>query len=187
VALILALAMAVSLVAYYFGSTGSAPRPQGAGRPVASSGSSLQGDQYVQQGTQAYDAGDYNGAIRAYEQSLTWRGKDPGVLTDLGTAYYYRTPSDPAKAIEYYDRALGIDPGFPNALFNKGLVLFEGQRKPAEALPVWEKLVSLLPANDPSVGKVKAFIAQAQAALNAPSATPVPAAPGFRLSGGFGR
>lgn len=190
VALIVAGVMALSLVAYYFASFGPAPASPGSGSPAAApSGGAAQGDRFIQDGNRAYDAGDYDGAIRAYEQALPWRGKDPGVLTDLGTAYFYRTPSDPARAASYYDRALAIDPSFPNALFNKGVVLFQGQGDATGAIAVWEKLLTVLPAGDPAIGKVKDLLAEARASLNAPSgpAPLVPQAPGARLRGGFGR
>lgn len=203
-AVILAAAMLVSLVGLYLGSSGQSVTPSAgvAGGATA--------DRFVDQGNRAYDAGNYAAAIRAYEQAVaSGRDRDPGVLTDLGTAYFYRTPSDPVKAIEYYDRALAVAPDFPNAQFNKGIVLYQGQRKLAEAISVWEKLMTSLPANDPSLPRVKGLIAEAQAELartQAPASaapaggSPVPAAPapssppaapgaqgGSRLSGGFGR
>lgn len=208
VAVILVAALALGLVGLYLGSTGQPAAPS------AGVGGGAAADRYVDQGNRAYDAGDYPAAIRAYEQALDVRGRDPGVLTDLGTAYFYRTPSDPAKAIEYYDRALAVDPTFPNAMFNKGVVLHQGQGNPAAAISIWEKLVASLPANDPSLARVKALMAEAQAELDqketaappasdgaAPAAAPAPssapaavpdtapgsATGGSRLSGGFGR
>lgn len=194
VALILAVAMAAGLIYLFAGE--ALTRQQGG----SVSGGLAQAEQYIQQGNQAYDSGDYNGAIRFYERALPARGKDPGLLTDLGTAYFYRTPSNPTKAIEYYDRALASDPTFPNALFNKGIVLSDALGKTAEALAVWEKLESQLPAGDPQAAKVKQYIAQAKAALKtpppaqapvqAPSTLPSPApltGTGSRLSGSFGR
>lgn len=199
VALILVAAMAVSLVAY-FGSVGSGPAVP---RQVGVSGPA--GQAYVDEGNRAYDAGDYAGAIRAYEKALPQRGQDPALLTDLGTAYFYKTPSDPVRATVYYDQALAVDPQFPNALFNKGIVLMQGLGKPAEAIPVLEKLLSFLSPNDPQTARVKESIARAKAATASPATVPSgqptspsapgqvpqvappPAVGGSRLATGFGR
>ncbi|MDI6870446.1 MAG: tetratricopeptide repeat protein [Bacillota bacterium] len=197
---LLAGVMVLSLAAYYFGAAGPARSPAPAGR----AGDLAAGDRYVEEGNRAYDSGDFAAAIRYYEQALPWRGRDPGVLTDLGTAYFYRTPSDPARAIAYYDRALEVSPGFPNALFNKGIVLLQGQNDPAGAIAAWEQLLAVLPQDDPAAPKVKTFIANARTLLSsetasppAPSAPRPPSAPppapfassgtGSRLSSGFGR
>jgi tetratricopeptide (TPR) repeat protein len=188
IALVLASFMALSLATYYFGvSSTPGPAPSPTAGPAA-------GDRYVEQGNRAYDTGDYAAAIRYYEQALSWRERDPAVLTDLGTAYFYRTPSDPDRAIAYYDRALAVSPGFRNALFNKGIVLLSGKRDPAGASASWEQLLTVLPAGDPAIGRVKTLIAEAKAAeAKAAEAKTLPAAggqpenPGSRLSSEFGR
>ncbi len=182
IALVLVGAMAVSLVAYYFGSVGSGSTS----RPTGAAGDPGAGDRYVEEGNRAYDAGDYEAAIRSYERALPWRGKDPAVLTDLGTAYFYRRPPDPAKAISYYDQALAVDSTFRNALFNKGIVLSEGQGKAAEAVEVWEKLLFVLGPADPQAARVKQLIAEARTRATSPGAVSGSGARS-RLSGGFGR
>lgn len=187
VALALAGVMALSLAAYYFNA--AAPRPAPAGTPARSA----TGDRYVEQGNQAYDGGDYAAAIRYYEKALPWRGQDPAVLTDLGTAYFYRTPSDPDRAIAYYDQALAASPGFPNALLNKGIVLLQGKHDPAGAITAWKQLLAVLPKGDPMIDRVQTFIANAETLLkakpDASSAKPVLPTPGAgsKLSSGFGR
>lgn len=196
IAVVLAGLMALSLAAYYFQAAG----PSATQVPSGPAGGPETGERYVQEGNRVYDAGDYAAAIRWYEKALPWRGQDPAVLTDLGTAYFYRRPSDPRKAIEYYDRALAVDPAFANALFNKGIVLWHGLNDPKAAIPVWERLLAALPANDPAKAKVQESLAAAKeaagqrsappsASSSAPAATaPSPAAaPGSKLSSGFGR
>ena len=196
IALALAGLMALSLAAYYFQAAGPSAVPA----PAGAAGGGEAGERYVQEGNRAYDAGDYAAAIRWYEKSLPWRGQDPGVLTDLGTAYFYRRPSNPRRAIEYYDRALAVDPSFVNALFNKGIVLWHGLNDPAAAIPVWEKLLAALPPNDPAHEKVRQSLAAAKEAARQtpaqtstspptpPSTAPSPGTPsGSKLSSGFGR
>lgn len=197
VVLVLVIGMALSLAAYYFQS-GSG----GTQAPVAPAG--YAGGSYLDQGNTAYDAGNYPEAIRWYEKAVAAGNTSPGLMTDLGTAYYYKRPSDPDKALEYYDRALEAEPNFPNALFNSGVVLRDGKGQPEEAIAIWEKLLPTLPAGaqadkvKATIQETKALLAQAPAPATVPATSGAPAsapAPGgaaspnggSRLSGGFGR
>lgn len=210
VVLVLVAGMALSLAAYYFQSSGgSTPVPSAPAAGYAGGG-------YVDQGNTAYDAGDYPTAIRFYEKAVAAGNNSPGLLTDLGTAYFYKNPSEPDKALEYYARALKVQPNFTNAMFNTGVVLRDGKGQPEAAIATWEKLLASLPAGA-QADKVKAIISETKAQLAAapapspstqravgvpaaqgvpapaqgPAPAPVPsgAAPqgGSRLSIGFGR
>jgi tetratricopeptide (TPR) repeat protein len=98
----------------------------------------------TQVGNAHYDAGQYQKAAEAYEQSLKQRPENPGVETDLATCYHYLGQHD--KAIEILDKVLQYSPGFAQALFNKGIVLQAGKKDPQGAIAVWENLLRSNPS-----------------------------------------
>ena len=50
----------------------------------------------------------------------------------------------PLEAIEYYDKALAIDPDYVNALANKGLALYNLERH-LEAIEYYDKALAIDP------------------------------------------
>ena len=90
-----------------------------------------------------YDAGDYGKAIEYYQRSLNLRPKDPNVETDLATCFHYLGQHD--KALEILNKVLEYSPGFPEALFNKGIVLVNGKNDVRSGIEVWEELLRLNP------------------------------------------
>jgi cytochrome c-type biogenesis protein CcmH/NrfG len=91
----------------------------------------------TQLGNAYYDLSQFGNAIEAYEDSLKIRPRDPNVETDLATCYHYAGQSD--KALEIIERVLQYAPNFPQALFNKGVVLIE--RDPRAGIAVWQQLL----------------------------------------------
>jgi len=57
----------------------------------------------------------------------------------------YRRAGQPDKAVETFDQALKIIPGFEQALFNKGIVLLNDLGKNEEALKTWKELLLINP------------------------------------------
>jgi len=86
-----------------------------------------------------YDLNRYQEAIDAYEESLKLRLNDPNVETDEATCYHYL--GQHAKALEILDKVLAYSPNFPQALFNKGIVLIEGNNNIQDGIAVWTKLL----------------------------------------------
>ena len=82
-------------------------------------------------------------AIEAYNKSLAIIPSNPAVLTDLGVMYRRNNQGD--KAIESFDKALQLSPGFEQALFNKGIVLYNDQGNLDGALQVWRELLIVNP------------------------------------------
>lgn len=133
--IIVALAMVISMTAVFSGLGGKPTGPTGGGTVT----------DLVNLGNRAYDDGNFADAIIYYEKALESNPNLVGVLTDLGTSYWYLQPPLPTRAIEYYDRAIQIEPTFINAYFNKGIVLLYGLNKPAEAIESWQKVLDLNP------------------------------------------
>jgi tetratricopeptide (TPR) repeat protein len=93
----------------------------------------------TQIGNLYYDLGQYDKAADFYQQSLAIRPRDPHVETDLATCFHYMGQSD--KALEILDRVLKYNPGFPQAMFNKGVVLVSGKKDVKGGIAVWEDLL----------------------------------------------
>src|SRR5262245_12215878 len=90
-----------------------------------------------------YDMGQYQKAIEAYQQSLALHPQDPSVETDMATSYHYLGAHD--RALEILDRVLGYSPNFPQAMLNKGVVLYAGKNQVEPAIATWEALLRAHP------------------------------------------
>lgn len=199
VALLVVVVMILGIGAYYV-----IPKdtPQLGGGQAANQGGGA-GLTLIDQGNAAYDNGDYVAAIGYYEKAVQQRPSDVNVMVDLGTAYYYKRPSDPGRAVYYYDKAIQVDPKFPNAHFNRAIVLssISDYVGAVESLNNLLKIVSTGPQADKARQMLKEFEPLARAAQSkatsappagatnqAPSQGPaVPPSAGTRspLSGGF--
>jgi cytochrome c-type biogenesis protein CcmH/NrfG len=97
----------------------------------------------TQIGNTYYDNGDFAKAIEYYGRALTVNPKDGDVRTDMGTAYFYSGNAD--KAIEQFNTVLKANPNHANALFNMGIVRWEGKKDPQGAIAAWEELLKKNP------------------------------------------
>ena len=97
----------------------------------------------TQIGNTYYDNGDFGKAIEYYGRALTVNPKDSEVRTDMGTAYFYS--GNPDKAIEQFTTVLKANPNHANALFNMGIVRWEGKKDPKGAIAAWEELLKRNP------------------------------------------
>jgi tetratricopeptide (TPR) repeat protein len=86
-----------------------------------------------------YDMHQYDKAVAYYQQSLTLQPKNPSVETDLAACFYYLGQYD--QALEKLNKVLGYQPNFPEALFNKGIVLIHGKKDEKSGVSVWEDLL----------------------------------------------
>ena len=90
-----------------------------------------------------YDAQQFPTAIDYYQQSLHAKPEDASVRTDMATAYWYLGNAD--TAIVEFNRALAYEPNKPNALFNLGIVQWQGKMNVEAALSAWQKLLDTNP------------------------------------------
>jgi tetratricopeptide (TPR) repeat protein len=77
----------------------------------------------------------------------------------MGTAYWYADNAD--AAIAEFKRALVSEPNKPNALFNLGIVLWQGKVDVDGALSAWQKLLDTNP-NYENKGTLLDLMAQVQ-------------------------
>jgi cytochrome c-type biogenesis protein CcmH/NrfG len=90
-----------------------------------------------------YDAGQFDKAVGYYERSLDIHPEDPAVETDLATCLHYLDQSD--RALQLLDKVLKYQPHFPQAMFNKGIVLMSAKNDIQGTIEVWEHLLQADP------------------------------------------
>ena len=90
-----------------------------------------------------YDTQQYPIAIDYYQRTLQVTPKDASVRTDMATAFWYTGNAD--TAIAEFNRALGDEPNKPNALFNLGVVQWQGKMDIRGALATWQRLLDTNP------------------------------------------
>ena len=71
-------------------------------------------------GRSAMGKGNYDEAIFLFEKALKTSPNDPGILTDLGIAYYKK--DDLEKASGYFGRAKSLDPTYSKAYLYQGMI-----------------------------------------------------------------
>jgi tetratricopeptide (TPR) repeat protein len=96
-------------------------------------------DYWSQTANLYYDLGQFDRAAEYYQKSLDVRPGDPRIETDLATCFHYLGRSD--KALETLDKVLGYRPHFPQAMYNKGLILISGKNDVGGAIRAWEDLL----------------------------------------------
>jgi cytochrome c-type biogenesis protein CcmH/NrfG len=104
-----------------------------------------------------YDAQQYPVAIKYYQRALKVQPTDASVRTDMATAYWYTGGAD--TAISEFNRALADEPNKPNALFNLGVVQWQGKMDIKGALATWQRLLDTNP-NYEGKSKVVELMAQ---------------------------
>jgi tetratricopeptide (TPR) repeat protein len=86
-----------------------------------------------------YDLKEYEKAVQSYRKSLEIQPADPYVETDLATCLHYLGRDD--EALERFDHVLKHTPDFPQALYNKGIVLIQSKNDVEGGIKAWEKLL----------------------------------------------
>ncbi len=109
-----------------------------------------------------FDARSYSRAIDYYQRSLKLQPGDASTRTDMATAYWYSGNAD--IAIMEFQKALSFEPNKGNALFNLGIVKWQGKHDAPGAIAEWQKLLATNP-NYEARSKVEDLIAQAKSSL----------------------
>lgn len=106
-----------------------------------------------------YDTQQYPTAVEYYERFLKLQPANTNVRTDLATAYWYMGNVD--SSIAEFNKTLSYEPNKPNALFNLGVVKWQGKMDVNGAVAVWQKLLDTNPTYE-GRDKVQQLIAQAK-------------------------
>jgi cytochrome c-type biogenesis protein CcmH/NrfG len=110
-----------------------------------------------------FDAHLFPIAIDYYQKSLSADPKNGNVRTDMATAMAYTGNID--QGIAEFDKVLKEDPKNGNALFNRGIVKWQGKMDIKGALADWDTLLKVDP-NYPQAQRVRMFIEQARKHMN---------------------
>src|SRR5579871_5658171 len=106
-----------------------------------------------------YDTQQYPVAIDYYQRFLKLQPANANVRTDMATAYWYMGNVD--SSIAEFNKALSYEPNKPNALFNLGVVKWQGKMDVNGAVATWQKLLDTNPTYE-NRDKVEQLIAQAK-------------------------
>jgi len=117
----------------------------------------------AQAGNVYYDAQQFKDAIDYYARALAGDPNNTDVRTDMATAFWYAGDAD--RALAEFDRVLRQDPTKGNALFNRGMVRWQGKMDVKGAVSDWETLLKADP-NYRDRTKVEQMLAQAKKHLN---------------------
>jgi tetratricopeptide (TPR) repeat protein len=86
---------------------------------------------YIDKGITNSQKGNYDQAIKDFNQALQLKPTDPALLTYRGVVYYAKGNYD--QAMKDFNQALEIDPKFGRAYYQRGMI-YENQEKYAQAV-----------------------------------------------------
>lgn len=113
-------------------------------------------------------------AAAAYEQAVGIAGRAPELLGQWAQALYFANQKQWSEQIQALtDEALKADPQEATSLGLLGIAAFEDERF-AEAIDYWQRLVALMPEEDPSRQSIQGGIERARERLQA-AGEPAPA------------
>ncbi|MCY1280238.1 cytochrome c-type biogenesis protein CcmI [compost metagenome] len=121
-------------------------------------------------------------AARAYEQAVKRGGREPELLGQWAQALYFASQKKLTPEVKALtEEALKADPNEVTSLGLLGIAGFEEGRY-QDAIKYWERLITQLPADDPSRGALQGGIDKARqklkesgVAVEEPTAAPAPA------------
>ena len=105
-----------------------------------------------------YISKSFKEAAAYFKRSVDIRD-DVKVRTELGRAYYYS--GDPDDALAEFEKVLKSDPDNANALFNVGMVKWQGKFDVEGALAAWQQILKKFP-NHPRRAEVEQLVARAK-------------------------
>jgi tetratricopeptide (TPR) repeat protein len=98
--------------------------------------------QLITKGNELYDAGKFQDALNAYNESIALDPNQPRAWA--GQGYVYNAISDYPSALASLERAIAIFPGYGKATLEKGNALF-GLKRYEEAITAYEDAVKIYP------------------------------------------
>lgn len=128
----------------------------------------------LEEANEAFDRGDFRRALEGYKRILEGDPENLEALTQLGVLLSRGEHHD--EAIKVFDRVLGIRPNYPHALYEKGLVFFQGKVQPREGVKIWEQLIETAPPDDQYAMSAKRMLDQVRSSMDRPAASPPPPA-----------
>lgn len=130
----------------------------------------------LEEANAAFNQGDFAQALAGYKKILESDPQNLEALTQIGVLLTRGEHHD--EAIKTFDRVMSIQPNYPHALFEKGLVLFQGKRQPREGVKVWERLIETAPPDNQYAVSAKRMLDQVRATMPPPSSKTPPSPAG---------
>ena len=118
-------------------------------------------DRLLEEAHALLDRGDHRGARPLYEAVLAREPSSVEALTHLGNIAY--AEGAVTGALDFYDRALTLDPTDPHALYDKGVALRWGAKDLPGAIAAWRRFLEAMPEG-PDADRVRAWIEEAERA-----------------------
>jgi cytochrome c-type biogenesis protein CcmH/NrfG len=112
-------------------------------------------------------AGQFPDAVTYYEKAVAIKPTAES-LTQLAGAYYYSGSTD--KSVDALNRALQVDPKYPNALYDLGMLKWKVQGDAKGAVECWQRLLKTNP-DHPRRAEVEKMIARAKEHAKMPAGT----------------
>jgi tetratricopeptide (TPR) repeat protein len=112
------------------------------------------------------DANRIEEALEEYAVALELDPDDAEAHAHIGLILY--ASHQPEEALASVDRALETAPGYPEALFIRGVILLRGLDRPEEAIEAFEAYLAAAPFGQER-GTAQQLIAEAEAAMAEPS------------------
>jgi cytochrome c-type biogenesis protein CcmH len=111
-------------------------------------------------------------AAKAFERSIELSSRDPALLGQWAQALYFASDKQWTEQLQSItDEALKADPEEATSLGLLGIAAFEEGRF-NDAIGYWEKLVAVLPPEDPSRAAIQGGIERARAQINPDAQAP---------------
>ncbi len=120
----------------------------------------------LEEANAAFDQGDFGRALAGYKKILESDPQNLEALTQIGVLLARGQHYD--DAIRTFDRVLTMQPNYPHALFEKGLVFFQGKVQPREGVKVWEHLIKTAPPGNEYAVTAKRMLDQVRASMRRP-------------------
>ncbi len=114
-------------------------------------------DAWVELGNAWYDADMPEQAIQAYDRALALKADDTDVLNDQGAMF--RQKGDTARALANFEKALAIDPGNLESLYNLGYVYAFDLNRMDRAREIWQRYLNLDSTSE-TADQIRSFITQ---------------------------
>jgi cytochrome c-type biogenesis protein CcmH len=101
---------------------------------------------FLQEGKSAFAKQDWPSAIEAFKRALAADPNQPEAHAYMGFILIQAGHAD--GALMAFDKALGLVPNLPMALWGKGMTLYQGKKDYAGAKEVFEKLLQVMPVGE---------------------------------------
>jgi tetratricopeptide (TPR) repeat protein len=81
---------------------------------------------FINQGIKDSQAGHYDQALKAFDQALKLKPKDPALLTYKGIVYYAKGQNP--QAMRLFEEAIKLNPNYGRAYYQRGMIYYNQEK-----------------------------------------------------------